>query len=112
MLTLSAQVRIFVSAAPVDLRRSIDRLAAVVKDAMGEDPISGHLFVFRNRRGDRMKVLAWDRNGYVVWYKRLERGRFSFPPSGGRRIVSAQTFELLIGGLDLRRRWEAPDPHQ
>lgn len=109
MLTLSAQQRIFVSAEPVDLRRSIDGLAALVLEGVGEDPISGNLFVFRNRRGDRMKVLAWDRNGYAVWYKRLERGRFSFPPAGARRVISAQTFQLLIGGLDLRRRWEAPE---
>ena len=110
MLTPSAEVRILLAEKPADMRRSIDGLAALVKDAMGEDPLSGHLFVFHNRRGDRMKVLAWDRNGYAVWYKRLERGRFSFPAPGARRAVSAQTFALLIGGLDLRRRWEAPDP--
>ncbi len=109
MLTLSAQERIFVATEPVDLRRSIDGLAALVMNAFGEDPLSGHLFVFRNRRGDRMKVLAWDRNGYAIWYKRLERGRFSFPPAGGRRAISAQTFQLLIGGLDLRRRWDGPE---
>lgn len=109
MLTLSTTVRIFVAAAPADMRKSIDGLAALAKDAMGEDPLSGHLFVFRNRRGDRMKVLAWDRNGYAVWYKRLERGRFSFPPAGARRAITAQTFALLVGGLDLRRRWESPD---
>lgn len=89
------------------MRRSIDGLATLVKDAMGEDPLSGHLFVFRNRRGDRMKVLAWDRNGYGVWYKRLERGRFSFPPPGARRIIPGEVFQLLVGGLDLRRRWDS-----
>lgn len=109
MLTLSPEVRIFVAAEPADMRRSIDGLAALVKEGFGEDPLSGHLFVFRNRRGDRMKVLAWDRNGFAVWYKRLERGRFSFPPAGKRRVISSQTFALLVGGLDLRRRWEAPE---
>ncbi|MBX3728462.1 MAG: IS66 family insertion sequence element accessory protein TnpB [Candidatus Sumerlaeia bacterium] len=106
MLTLSPSIRIFVCLAPADMRKSLDGLSAMVAGAMGEDPLSGHLFLFRNRAGDRLKVLYWDRNGYALWYKRLEKGRFSFPKrTDGRVAIDAATFQLLIGGLSLDRVW-------
>jgi len=74
---------------------------------LGENPLSGDLFLFRNRRGDRLKVLHWDRNGYVVWYKRLERGTFSFPPPGeGGIVIDPDIFLQMIGGLRLDRVWK------
>ena len=82
------------------MRRGFDRLAAEARAVVDEDPLSGHLFVFRNKRGDRLKVLTWDRNGYAIWYKRLERGRFIFPdPKGeGSLVISPAVFQMLIGG--------------
>lgn len=106
MLTLSPSIRIFLCLAPADMRKSMDGLSAMVASELLEDALSGHLFVFRNRRGDRLKVLAWDRNGYALWYKRLEKGRFSFPRKvDGRMTIDAATFQLLIGGLSLERVW-------
>lgn len=83
------------------MRRGFDRLAEEARLHVGEDPLSGHLFVFRNRRGDRLKVLYWDRNGYVVWYKRLESGRFRFPEPDGRGtcVLQPAAFQLLLGGV-------------
>ena len=108
MLTITAAVRIFLAATPTDMRRGFDRLAAAVSQELGADPLSGHLFVFRNRRGDKLKILYWDRSGYALWYKRLERGVFYFPPieAGGVQVESAQ-LTLILEGLDFataRRR--------
>lgn len=105
MLTLSPAVRIFLCVEPTDMRRGFDRLAEEVRSIIHEDPMSGHLFVFRNRRGDRLKVLSWDRNGYAVWYKRLERGRFNFPAAADGTVltIDPSVFQLLVGGA-LRKR--------
>lgn len=107
MLTLSPSARIFACLRPADMRKSIDGLAAMAVAEAGEEPLDGHLFLFRNRRGDRLKALYWDRNGYAVWYKRLEKGRFSFPPEGsGRVTVSSREMQLLAGGLCLEGVWK------
>ena len=107
MLTLVPTIRIHLALAPADMRKSVDGLSVLVASELGEEPLSGHLFLFRNRRGDRMKALWWDRNGYAVWYKRLEKGRFSFPqPSRGRITISPEAFQLLVGGLSLDRLWK------
>lgn len=74
MLTMPASVRIYVAAEAVDLRRGFDGLAAATRSLIGESPLSGHLFVFLNRRKNRIKLLVWDRTGYLLLYKRLERG--------------------------------------
>ena len=83
MLSLPASMRIFVCLQPADMRRSFDGLVRMALEVVREDPSSGHLFVFRNRRGDRVKVLYWDRDGYALWYKRLEAGAFRFPEASG-----------------------------
>lgn len=100
MLTLAPAVRIYICTQPTDMRRGFDRLAEEARRAAEEDPLSGHLFVFRNKRENRLKVLVWDRNGFAIWYKRLERGRFVFPSSDrdGATVISASAFQLLIGG--------------
>ena len=74
MLSWPPTVRIFLAAEPTDMRKGFDSLAHLVESSMALDPLSGHLFVFRSRRGDRIKVLWWDRDGYALWYKRLEKG--------------------------------------
>jgi transposase len=86
------------------MRRSFDGLAMIAESVMREDPLSGHLFVFRNRRGDRLKILYWDRDGYAIWYKRLEEGEFHIPqsPGEGKRLeIRAADLLALLEGLDL-----------
>jgi len=114
MLTLPPAVRIYVSLEPADLRKSIDGLCALVR-AQGHDPLSGHLYLFASRRGDRIKILCWDRGGFVLYYKRLECGRFFLPRvSPGAREVELEAAELamLLDGLDVcavarPKRWGA-----
>lgn len=83
------------------MRRSFDRLAATCETALGANPLSGHLFLFRNRRGDRVKILYWDRDGYAIWYKRLEEGTFNITigDEGGAEI-SATELAMILGGVD------------
>jgi transposase len=111
MLTLSPAVRIYLATGRTDLRRSIDGLAALVRESLALDPLSGHWFLFRNRRGDRLKILVWDRSGFWVLYKRLEQGTFAWPnePPSGPVEMRNTDVALLLGGVDLartrRRRW-------
>ena len=103
MLNFPPAVRIWLAAAPVDLRRSFDRLAAEVREQLHNDPLSGHIFVFRNKRGDRIKLLYWDEDGYVLVYKRLEEGVFRWPPvAEGQPSVTLRAAELamLLDGID------------
>ena len=106
MLTLPASVRIFVAAEPVDLRRGFDGLAAATRSLIREEPLSGHLFAFLNRRRNRIKVLVWDRTGWIIVYKRLERGTFTLatePTAGARHVeIDAGELGLILEGLDLR----------
>ena len=102
MLRLPPSVRIFVCTQIADMRRGFDGLAAMVHDILRADPLSGHLFVFRNRRGDRLKILFWDRDGFVLYYKRLERGRFLFPRVDETCVeMDATELMLLLEGIDL-----------
>jgi transposase len=111
MLMPSPAVRVFVASVPVDLRWSFDRLAACAATVLGQDPLSGHLFVFRNRSGDRAKILYWDRTGYCLWYKRLEKGTFHLPSASEPSVeMCAAELMLLLEGIDLagarrQRRW-------
>ena len=102
MLSLPPSVRVFLCLLPADMRWSFDSLAMLVKRVLAEDPFSGHLFVFRNRRGDRLKILYWDRDGYAIWYKRLEQGVFRFPKQDGQGMeVSAGDLALVLEGIDV-----------
>ena len=104
MLNLSELVRIYVCLTPTDMRKSFDSLAAVVREGLGYDPLSGHLFLFRSRRGDRIKLLWWDRDGLTLYYRRLEKGTFRFPatddPQARSIEVSSQELSLLLWGID------------
>jgi transposase len=103
MLSLSPTMRIFLCATGVDLRKSFDGLSALVTQALGADPLSGYWFVFRNRRGDRLKILVWEEDGWAIWYKRLERGCFRFPavPGDGppRVEIRASDLAMLLDGI-------------
>lgn len=102
MLSLALPVRVFVCVEPVDMRRSFDGLAAMAEHVLGRDPFSGHLFVFGSRRGDRIKILYWDQDGYALWYKRLECGAFKFPRGDGRGAeLSRADLSLLLEGIDV-----------
>ncbi len=134
MLTFSRTTRVFLAVEPTDMRKGFDGLFALVENVLREDPFSGHLFVFRNRRRDRLKILWWDRDGLAIFYKRLEKGAFQFPtddavrktkPSaeGAQRQdnsprceIRADELALLLEGIDLasvkrRKRYERPAAH-
>jgi len=99
------RVRVFVHGRPVDLRKSFTGLIALTQHALAQDPLSGHLFVFVNRRGDYLKILYWDRSGFCLWCKRLERGRFV---SDWRRRrdeeLDVTGLRLLLEGIEPARR--------
>lgn len=102
MLSLPTAVRIWLATRPTDMRKSFDGLAEVVRQQLERDPLSGQLFVFRNKRGDRVKLLYWDEDGFVIVYKRLEAGTFRFPAAdaGGVEIRAAD-LQMLLDGVDL-----------
>ena len=106
MLTLPPSVRIYLATTPVDLRKGFEGLSAIVRGQWKMDLFAGHLFVFVGRRRDRCKVLFWDRGGLVVYYKRLEQGRFRLPQrsADGRSIeMDATELTMLLDGLDFGR---------
>lgn len=92
-------VRIWLATQPLDMRRSFDVLAEHVRTILAGDPMSGHLFVFRNRSSQRLKILWWDQDGYVLYYKRLERGTFQFPAAGGNSVaIGSEQLKRLLSG--------------
>lgn len=102
MLSLPPSVRIFLCLSPADMRRSFDGLMMMAERVVLGDPFSGHLFVFFNKRKDRVKVLYWDGDGFAIWYKRLEAGAFRFGESGSGGVeIEASRLALILGGLDL-----------
>jgi transposase len=103
MLSFPPAVRIWLGTAPVDLRRSFDGLAEQVRQHLHNDPLSGHVFVFRNKRGDRVKLLYWDEDGFVIVYKRLEEGTFRWPATlsdQGSVTLRAAELAMLLDGVD------------
>ena len=116
MLTLPPSVKIWCATTPTDLRRGPDGLAALVRSQLHADPLSGHLFVFFNRKADRIKVLYWDRDGMCVWYKRLERGRYHYPPAdAGSLELTPGQLQMILDGVDVEhvrrfKRYQRPQP--
>lgn len=101
MLNFPGSVRILFCVLPIDMRRSFDSLSEMAREQLGEDPTSGHLFIFRNKAEDCLKILYWDRDGYAIWYKRLQKGKFSLPNSAAAKLeVDAVTLSMLLNGLD------------
>jgi transposase len=104
VLTPPPSVRIWSATAPTDLRRGFDGLAALVRAQLQADPLSGHLFVFFNRRADRRKVLYWDRDGLCLWYKRLEQGRFLSPAADAASLgLTPGHLQMILDGADVER---------
>ena len=118
MINLPHPVRVFLHTPPTDLRKGFDALAGLVTTAFGQDPTSGHLFLFVNRRRDRLKILYWDRDGLAIWYKRLERGSFQLPavaPDAVSIEMSPTQLAMILSGIDLRfarqrKRYQRPVP--
>jgi len=105
------ETRIWLASEVMDMRCWFDRLAERVRAVIGEDPLSGHWFVFHSRRGERLKILYWDRDGFVLWYKRLEEGKFKLPrPREGARTVELRASELamILDGIDVSKLKRVP----
>jgi transposase len=101
----SGNVQVFLATAPVDMRKSFDSLAEVVRAFLGHDPLGGSLFVFRNRSAQRVKVLWFDAGGLAIYYKRLERGTFQFPACDQRSLtVSSAQLMRLLAGMEVEAR--------
>ena len=117
MLSLPPSVRVFIATQPVDGRKGADSLMVIVRDVFRHDPLGGHLFVFFSKRCDRVRIVYWDRNGFAMWTKRLEKGRFR--PSFSAEKLATNAIEyaelaLIVEGIELagasrRPRWE-PTP--
>lgn len=118
MLSFAPAVRIWLCVQATDLRKSFDTLAELVRQHLQADPLSGHVFVFRNRRSDRVKLLYWDEDGYVIVYKRLEEGTFRFPEAPDHQAgvtLRAAELAMLLDGVDWQnvrrsRRYQRPAP--
>ena len=116
MLNGSVATKIHLAPGATDMRLGMDGLSALARSRLGLDPLSGHLILFRNRRGDRLKILVWDRNGFVLYYKRLSQGRFRLPriAAGAERVeMDATTLAMLLDGIDVElvarpTRWTPP----
>jgi transposase len=117
MLVIPRAVRVYVATEPVSLRRSFEGLSNEVRAVLARDPLSGHVFVFLNRRRNQVKLLVWTRGGYTIVHKRLERGKFVFAAqvTGDARSIEIDVHELsmLLEGIDVTRarsssRWEPP----
>ena len=117
MLSLPT-VSILLCTRHADMRKSFDGLIGLVREHLEADPLSGQLFVFRNKRGDRIKLLYWDEDGFVIWYKRLEQGTFRLPAATGDTCgvaIRAADLTMLLDGVDLSsvkrtKRYRRPQP--
>ena len=105
MITVPAGVRIYLACGATDMRKGFDSLSVMAQEVLRQDPFAGHLFAFRGRRGDLVKVLYWDGQGFCLFAKRLEKGRFVWPtPADGVVTISAAQLGYLLEGID----WRAP----
>jgi transposase len=115
MLSFPSAVRIWLATNATDLRKSFDTLAELVRQHLHNDPLSGHVFVFRNKRSDRVKLLYWDEDGFVIVYKRLEEGTFRFPAATeGQSGISIRAADLamLLDGVDWKNSQRSKRYHR
>jgi transposase len=113
MIAVPQGMKVWLAAKPVDMRKGFDGLSAIVQEQLNKDPFSGHLFIFRGRRGDLLKILAWDGQGLCLFSKRLEKGRFVWPSPAVEQVrLSSAELAMLIEGIDWRalRRTDEPAP--
>jgi transposase len=102
MLSLPSALRIYICPQPTDMRKSFDALAIMVQHIIGQDPLSGYIFVFTNKPGNKLKCLYWDTDGYALWYKRLEKGTFTLPELADDMSIDYRNFTMMLQGLKLR----------
>lgn len=122
MLLIPGSVRVFVARDPVDMRKSFEGLSNQVQFTLEHDPLSGHVYVFLNRRKTLLKMLVWTRGGFTIVYKRLERGRYAFPEQIASSVTTSvqidmRELSMLLEGVDLKRgrihkRWEPKPPRR
>lgn len=104
MFTLNANARVWILVGTTDMRKAVNGLSSLVAGTLSLDPYSGQYFVFSGRQRDTIKVLYWDKNGYCLWYKRLEQDRFRWPRSSEEaKAITSQELEWLLAGLDYER---------
>ena len=104
MISLNSGLRVYLATGVTDMRKSIDTLAVLAAEQLRQDPLSGHLFGFCNRKRDTVKLLYWDRNGFCLWHKRLERDRFHWPDSESEvRLISTRELRWLLDGLSVEQ---------
>ncbi|MEZ4852511.1 MAG: IS66 family insertion sequence element accessory protein TnpB [Bacteroidia bacterium] len=102
MLSLGPSHQYYLYRGPTDMRKGFDGLSGLVRTELGQDPLSGDVFIFVNRRRDRLKLLLWDRSGYVIWYKRLEAGRFELPLGEAKSYpISWDKLVMILEGIAL-----------
>lgn len=112
MLMLPSNTKVYLARAAVDMRSSFDGLSAIVQNTIEENPFSGHLFVFSNKGRNKVKILYWDRNGFCIWYKRFEKGRYVLPELTGDSIeLSLSDLHCLLEGIDLKDIHRLPTLH-
>ena len=103
MLSLPSRTKMFLCMNPVDMRKSFDGLFGIVREEFQQDPLNGHLFLFVNKRRDRMKAIFWDDDGFVIWYKRLEVGTWQLPGSASTTLeLEAHELAMILRGIDLK----------
>ena len=112
MIGTTGQTRIFLCTQDTDMRKSFDSLRGIIRSAMHLDPLSGYLFVFKNRRGDRIKAVYWDTDGFAMWYKVLQKGTFQFPNlenfSSAGLEIDGSTLHMILDGIDLSSIYRRP----
>jgi len=111
MLSLKESTKLYLAMTPVDMRKAVNGLSALVSTALCQDPQSGHLFIFYNRSRNKIKCLLWDKNGFVLYYKRLEKGKFKLPrfASAECAIMTSTEFQWLLAGLDFTALQNQPN---
>ena len=112
MLSVPAELPVFLALKPIDMRKSFDGLSVYVQSYLNMNPLSDGVFIFRNKSGDKVKLMYWQRNGLVIVYKRLEQGRFKWPKAHHETLsLTRQELELLLDGVDLSKLKRLPELH-
>ena len=109
MICENNHTRVYLACGPTDMRKSIDGLAVLVKEGFDLDPFSSCLYVFCNRKRDKLKILHWEHNGFWLYYRRLEKGKFQWPDGKGMAVINRRKLNWLLDGLPLKQRSAHPE---